>query len=166
MTPPASVGIDTFPNKKPKLLGSIILNDGNSDSNENSFGGAGGNFTVGSTQAIAFVSLSTVNVTKTNSKVVITGAVADGGGDISAGRTITIFEGATSLGSLSLGTAVPSSKPIMFIVIVTNPSIGNHTYKIESAANDFHRISGLGIAAQVIDSDDTHTTKNTKLING
>jgi len=164
--PADSLGTETFTNKKPKLVGTVSLDAGDSDSDSGSFSGAGGNFTATSTQALASRSLTAVNVTKTNSIVVITGAVADGIGDPGNNRTITIFEGATDLGSLVLGNAVPSARPIMFIVIVSNPSIGNHTYKIESPENNLHRIAGLGITAQVIEIDNTQSAKNTNLING
>lgn len=120
---------------------------GDSDSNSSAHGVANPRSIDSSGDYI--VSSVTVNITKPNSKVVVTGVIISGN-QFSTERTVQITRDATLLSSTVIVGSI-SASPQFFNVVDSNPPLGNVMYLLESDFSNGHTLSGSGITVQVLE---------------
>lgn len=171
--PPASVGIHTFPNKKPKLDGagedsigiintvavaglggSLSLSDGDTDVNGR---GGSGSASAGQSPSASAGDVSvTVNVVKPNSIVVfaITGSTSGSGSN--SPMTFNVEESAVLIAST--GSVNPFIAINLYgyssMIILFNVGAGSHTYDISKTGGIALGI--LAVTVEVIEVNDTH----------
>jgi len=164
---PASVGIDTFPNKKPKLFGDLNLDVTRSTSvSAISDGDTGIGF---GTEIIH--STVVANVTIPNSSIFLF-VETEQNGVSSINSTGRIRKDNLSGIILGFDSASGSNAPILVSGIDNNLPVGTHTYVFTAQRNvattttwDTFPNTWNGLVI-IITPNDTHTTKNTNVING
>lgn len=154
---PSAVNVGTFPNKKPKLIGSLSTSTtgptGPTSGNIGLSGLQSGDTNVG---GFSFTPTSEFNVAFLRCSVYVTN-----------NAFIKIFEGAVELASAGGGGT--GTRTTSFIVENTSIGLHNYTYTIVRNGSDYQFTSaGHGVVATGagVDIIDTHDTKNTRLISG
>lgn len=167
MAPPASVGIDTFPNKSPKLDGAVsadltINQSFPAPSTSGTCSGGQLDFqTIGSTG---------VTINSAINELFIKGQARFNLSSSNAMDVRIIRDNDTGDVIASTNTGITTSGTWILSTTILNETLGAHSYQwqIRNTNNPGETSCVFNTAFYNILSEaiDTHTTKNTKLING
>ena len=167
--PPASVGIDAFPNKKPRLLGDVIVE--NESAVQSNIVGSSPNFSERPLQSQTgagpsnYINLNSINVQE-GEKVLFSLYMVSA---VEVGATVPhkLVRDSTILGTFFTSiNPPPNTQQHYFNQIVDDPGPGDYVYHVRNDDTNVLTYTGIRFVANVIKAVDTHTTKNINIISG
>jgi len=162
---PASVGIDSFPNKKPKLAGNVI-----SDLTiTQSFPVPGAGTCSGDQLDFETIGSTSVTINHAINELFIKGQARFNLSSSSSMNVRIIRDGDTGDVIASLNTGVSTSGTWILSTTLINESVGAHTYQwqiLSSQPGENSCVTNTTFYNILSEANDTHFTKNTNIING
>ena len=166
---PASVGIDTFPNKKSKLIGNTSGVDPVNQLNYSTPIGSGGTAIIDNFDETIWSTTTLIAIQAINKGFIR----RTQGVDIASGNSLTFRIREDNLLGAILASDTNSGNFLMDLsAIITNQSVGARNYVFTLQLNtvmvgDFYRLhTDPTSLAYIVDIADTHSAKNTNIING
>jgi len=168
---PASVGINTFPNKKPKLDGSatqVENTTGGTNINKTDFPLTQINRVNGKTWSfVSGINETSLGITTPPNSVVVVSASASGWlrGTGNGTVFIRVLDGATILKTSSF--AVSNTNDVLIdVLFIGVPLTGSRTYNMQCWNTNGDGLMYVTLRVSHVQLTDTHTTKNTNIISG